>query len=279
MCELFCLSSRIPTAATFSLQRFAARGGCGSQTIDGWGLAFYDGRDVRLYREPEPACHSAWLAFIENRKIASTTVISHIRRAMAGRVVLENTQPFIREMGGHTHCFAHNGFLPGIETLRTRNSPRFRPIGDTDSEIAFCALLEQLSPLWAEAHIPGLDERLSVVSRFAAAIRQFGPANFFYADGDVVFAHGDRRTQADGTITPPGLWRLQSACPVDRDALVQSGVTIEPKSGPQKLTLIASVPLSDEAWVPLARGDLFAVKDGAVWSALPARSSGGTGMC
>jgi glutamine amidotransferase len=52
MCELFCLSSRLPTAATFSLHRFAARSGQDGHTVDGWGLAFYDGRDLRLYREP-----------------------------------------------------------------------------------------------------------------------------------------------------------------------------------------------------------------------------------
>ncbi len=264
MCELFCLSSRIPTVATFSLHRFAARGGCGSQTIDGWGLAYYDGPDVRLYREPEPACDSAWLAFIERRKIASSLILSHIRRAMAGRVALENTQPFIREMGGRTHCFAHNGFLPGIEALRIENPRRFRPIGDTDSEIVFCVLMEQLSPFWAAGRTPSLDDRFRIISRFATAIRELGPANFLYADGDAVFAHSDRRIQADGMIAPPGLWRLDRTCPIDRDALARSGVTIDPRPATQELTLLASVPLSEEPWAPLARGDLLAVRDGSV---------------
>ena len=55
MCELFGLSSRTPTAVAFSLERFAQRGGLHGRTLDGWGLAFYDGSDIRLFREPEPA--------------------------------------------------------------------------------------------------------------------------------------------------------------------------------------------------------------------------------
>ena len=54
-----------------------------------------------------------------------------------------------------------------------------------------------------------------------------GPANFIYADGDVLFAHAHRRMQADGTIAAPGLWRLNRRCPIDLDALPQAGVAIE----------------------------------------------------
>lgn len=39
--ELFCLSSRLPTRATLSLERFAQHGGYCSRAIDGWGLTFF----------------------------------------------------------------------------------------------------------------------------------------------------------------------------------------------------------------------------------------------
>ena len=108
MCEPFCLSSRVPTRATFSLEKFAKRGGAGGP-IDGWGIAFHEGLDARLYKEPEPAADSAWLRFIRHRQLSSRLVLSHIRRATRGPVTLANTQPFIREFGGHVHVFAHNG--------------------------------------------------------------------------------------------------------------------------------------------------------------------------
>ena len=271
MCELFSLSSRLPTVASFSLDRFAARGGLDGRTVDGWGLAFYDERDLRLYREPEPAGDSAWLAFIAGRRLPSRLVLSHIRRATDGAVSLANTQPFTRELGGRMHAFAHNGRLPGIAALTGGGERRFRPVGDTDSEIALCVLLDRLAPLWAAGEVPALAERLAVIGRWAAQMRALGPANFLYADGDALFAHADRRIQADGTIAPPGLWQLQRTCPVDRDALARSGVTIAVNPERQELTLLASVPLSGEPWRPLARGQLIAVKDGRI--AAPAEAA------
>ena len=49
MCELFCLSSQRPTRATFSLRRFAAHGAPDTRNVDGWGVAFYDGREAWIY--------------------------------------------------------------------------------------------------------------------------------------------------------------------------------------------------------------------------------------
>ena len=62
MCELFGLTSRRPTRATFLSDTFAGRGARGRTTIDGWGIALHDGRDVRIYKEPELAGDSAWIS-------------------------------------------------------------------------------------------------------------------------------------------------------------------------------------------------------------------------
>lgn len=264
MCELFCLSSRLPTRATFSLQAFAARGGIASHTVDGWGIAFHDGRDVRLYKEPEPAGDSPWLLFIQARRLPARLVISHIRHATRGDLTLANTQPFVRELGGRIHVFAHNGRLDGIDARFAGADRRFQPIGDTDSEIAFCLLLEAMAPLWRGAVVPPMESRLAVVDAFAAEMRSLGPANFLYSDGEFVFAHGHRRTQSSGAIAPPGLWCLQRDCAVDADALAPAGVSIEPAGAAQELVLLASVPLSGEAWRPLAEGEIVVVANGQV---------------
>ncbi len=264
MCELFCLSSRLPTRVTFSLRKFADRGGLGSHNVDGWGVAFHDGREVRLYKEPEPAGDSPWLAFIQERRLPTRLLISHIRHATRGALSLANTQPFARELGGRTHLFAHNGRLEGIDDRFAASKVRFRPVGDTDSEMAFCLLLQRLSSLWDGSDVPPLAGRLAAVTDFAADLRPLGPANFLYSDGAFVFGHGHRRTQADGTIAPPGLWLLQRACAVDAEAAAPSGVTIEPANGPQEITLLASVPVTGEQWRPLAEGEIVVVADGQV---------------
>ncbi len=256
VCELFGFSSLSPTRATFSLRTFAEHGGFTSDEADGWGLAFLEGRDARLYKEPAPAADSSWLHFIEERRIPTRLMISHIRRATRGAKTHANAQPFQRELGGQAHVFAHNGNLGGIDEKFAGAARRFLPMGETDSERAFCILLEGMAPLWREGATPELEKRRAVFEDFASDMRALGPANFLYCDGDALFAHGHRRTRSDGLIAPPGLWRLERCCERDRDAL-------DGAEGPrQHLVLFASVPLSDEDWKPLEEGETIVVRDG-----------------
>lgn len=261
MCELFCLSSSLPTRTTFSLRIFASHGAPNAIAVDGWGVALYDGADVRLYKEPEPAADSVWLKFVEERRLASKLLVSHIRHALTGDISFSNTQPFVRELGGRSHVFAHNGQLDGIGE-HAGVALRFHPVGTTDSEMAFCLLLDRLAPLWNNRLVPAISDRLDIVKRFAADMRKLGPANFLYADSDALFAHGHRRMQIDLTISPPGLWMLQRECACDPDAFPQSGVRVEDGEDAQRLILLASVPLGAEGWRPLAEGELIVVKDG-----------------
>lgn len=270
MCELFCLSARRPARATFSLRRFATHGTpAWGRNVDGWGVAFHDGRDARLYKEPEPAGDSPLLGFIEQQSLPTRLLISHIRRATCGANALANTQPFARELGGRIHLFAHNGGFDGIVESFAASAHRFRPVGDTDSERAFCLLLERMAPLWEGETVPSLATRLAVVEAFAATMRPLGIANFLYADGEFVFGHGHRRTQADGVVAPPGLW-LRHHHPVEPApaTFARSGVTIHPHShDEQEMALLASVPVTAGGWRPLGEGEIVVISKGELLSA------------
>ena len=179
MCELLAMSSRRPTRLTFSLEQLAAHGSAAGRNRDGWGAAFYQDSDVALFREPTAAGDSPLVRFLETQGPSTTLAISHIRRATRGAVALSNTQPFVRELAGRVHVFAHNGDLPGIERSGKHGFDHCRPVGTTDSEHAFCALLERIRGLWGSTSVvPPLEDRLTVVSRFAADQRTLGPANF-----------------------------------------------------------------------------------------------------
>jgi glutamine amidotransferase len=54
MCELFAMSSRLPTEVRSSLEAFARHGGLEGPHKDGWGLAYCADEDVRLIKESEP---------------------------------------------------------------------------------------------------------------------------------------------------------------------------------------------------------------------------------
>jgi glutamine amidotransferase len=271
MCELLALSSSTPARLTFSLQTLAGRGGASGSSHDGWGVAFYQGTDVALFREPAAAADSALVRFLETEGPATHLAISHIRHATQGGVSLANTQPFVRELGGRAHVFAHNGDLPGIYRSEALALGSHRPVGQTDSEHAFCVLLERLSELWKASTPPTVEERLTLLTAFAFDLRALGPANFIYADGDAVFAHGHRRLQSSSKhAEPPGLWIRQRHCaPADPAPDNHGGVSIAQEE--RAVVWIASVPLTDDDWRPLAEGEVVAVRGGEVLSSqLPA---------
>lgn len=264
MCELLAMSTRHPAHLTFSLEALASHSGPTSGTRDGWGAAYYHGNDVAQFRELIAASNSPLERFLEQQGPSTTLAISHIRRATLGAVAFSNTQPFVRELAGRMHVFAHNGHLPGIARSQVLAFDRYHPVGDTDSEHAFCSLLERMHGLWARTTTPpSIQERLGIVAEFAADLRQLGPANFLYADAEVLFAHGHRRIhRATGLIEPPGLFRLSQQCSMAGQSLHTQGVTVAP--GFQAVTLIASVPLSTADWLPFAEGEIVAVSAGMV---------------
>jgi predicted glutamine amidotransferase len=269
MCELFSMSSNVPENVTFSLEEFSRHGGLTGPHKDGWGIAYYAQGDVRLLKEPLPAHDSACLRFIQDHPFTSALVMSHIRKATQGAHTFVNCQPYMRELGGAMHVFAHNGHLDPAR-LRARLPLGFhRPIGDTDSEYAFCALLARLQDLWLDANgVPPLAARRNIVTAFAAELRALGLANFLYADGDALFAHGHKRPQEDEGIRPPGLHVLCRRCAHDASAatLNMEGLEIQPRTGgEQEVVLVASVPLTEESdWRALAEGEVIAVREGAI---------------
>jgi glutamine amidotransferase len=248
MCELLAMSARIPTSIHASLGELARHGGGTGPHRDGWGVAYMHGGDAFVVREPDAAHGSALLEFLQQRDPHSDLVIGHVRRATQGERLLRNTQPFQRELGGRIHVFAHNGMLPGIERDRRFRARWTRPVGDTDSEHAFSALMDRMRALW-DRGAPALADRLDEVVEFATELRTLGPANFLYSDGDVIFAHGHRRRSDAGAIEPPGLHVLCRRC-LER--------------GAQEVALVASVPLTGERWRALEEGEVIVLRAGRV---------------
>jgi glutamine amidotransferase len=178
----------------------------------------------------------------------------------------------VRELAGRA-CSPTTGICLHEQSPRFTLG-RFHPVGQTDSEHAFCALMDRLAQLWrSSSQPPPVEARLDLVTAFAADLRELGPANFLYADGEVLFAHGHRRIQpASGRIEPPGLYLLSRQCRDEHEPLQAHGVCVG--CGFQEVLLLASVPLSEEPWHPLAEGETVAVAAGR----LLARRVPGTDM-
>ncbi|MBT8082159.1 MAG: class II glutamine amidotransferase [Gammaproteobacteria bacterium] len=267
MCELLAMSTEYPTNLTLSLRTLAEHSSSGGH-VDGWGIAYYEGKDIRRIRDTAPAHESPWISHVADHGLTSDLVIAHIRKATVGTVALENTQPFQRELGGHIHAFAHNGDLHGaLESDRYR-SRYFRSVGTTDSEVVFCYLLEKLRDAWLGNAPPGFETRWQIFQETCAEFRAMGPANFFYSDGEYLYVHGNRRTQEDGVLRPPGLHWLCRKCTLARDAELSGEAlcvtTTRLEVEIQRVVLVASVPLTDEPWEAMAEGEMLALRAGEI---------------
>lgn len=261
MCELFAMSTRLPSAITLSLEEFSRHGGQTGPHKDGWGIAWYEHGDLHLLKEATSASNSKTMQFIKDDPFHSALVLCHIRKATQGDVASRNCQPSMRELGGVWHSFAHNGNLKGLQEDPRFNASNYQTIGETDSEYAFCALMDRMQTLWRSGHRPTYEARRDVVRAFAADLRDKGPANFLYSDGEVLFAHAHQRHHADGTIRAPGLWLLTRHC-AEGGVFEGSGLHVEARGAEQDVVLLASVPLSQEDWRPLDEGEVISVRLG-----------------
>ena len=263
MCELFALSASAPVDIKLSLGELARHGDETGIHADGWGVAFLEGRDARVFREPQAAALSPWVKCLQDHPVRSDTAIAHIRHATLGAISLANTQPFGREWRGRAHVFAHNGHLGDFALRDWAACESFMPIGEMDSEAAFCRLMHAFSSSPAADAVDQPCAMLATFTSFARQMRDLGPANCILATNGLLLVHADRRTQRPGVIEPPGLWILQRSCHADEpERLIGAGIDVSHSA--LQVTLVASVPLTQEGWQPLERGRTLAIGRGQV---------------
>lgn len=244
MCELLGMSANVPTDICFSFTGLIQRGGRTGPHKDGWGITFYEGKGCRTFRDPNPSYNSPIARLVQEYPIKSCAVVSHIRQANRGSVALENTHPFTRELWGKNWTFAHNGQLKGYQSLK---SPSFIPIGETDSEYAFCWLLEQLKQRY-----PRRPSNWPAVFRFIAScagqLRKKGVFNMLLSDGNYVMAY-----------CSTNLHWLTRRAPFGKATLLDEDVEIDfqRETTPNDVvTVIATQPLTgNEQWQRIESGE------------------------
>lgn len=244
MCELLGMSANVPTDICFSFTGLMQRGGNTGPHRDGWGITFYEGKGFRTFKDPKPSCRSKIAELVQNYPIKSKAVISHIRQANRGGVNLENTHPFTRELWGRYWTFAHNGQLSGYDGL---NSGSTRPVGETDSELSFCWLLNRLQERYPE---PPQD--MVGVFRYLAEccdeLRELGVFNMLLSDGEYVM-----------TYCTNHLYWITRRAPFGEASLIDEDVTIDfqQETTPNDIvTVIATQPLTDnEEWFRMKPGE------------------------
>ncbi|MBW7901563.1 MAG: class II glutamine amidotransferase [Rhodocyclaceae bacterium] len=252
MCQLLGMNCNVPTDICFSFTGFQARGGATDVHADGWGIAFFEGRGARLFLDPQPSCASPVARLVREYPIRSKNVVAHIRKATLGTVALENTHPFMREAWGRYWIFAHNGHLPDFAPALDGS---FLPVGNTDSERAFCWLLQTLRRDCGDA-APDHDRIFETAQKVACEVGALGEFNFLLAGSDFLIAHASTQLA----------WIVRQA-PFAEAHLKDEDVTVdfsEVTTPDDRVAVIATVPLTDnEAWQTMPPGTLWLFAEGA----------------
>ncbi len=245
MCELLGMSANVPTDICFSFTGLMQRGGGTGPHRDGWGIAFYEGKGCRAFHDPRPSTHSEIARLVSHYSIKSRIVISHIRQANRGRVCLENTHPFSRELWGRHWVFAHNGELKGVKRLPLSF---YRPVGSTDSEYAFCWMLDRIRERFpTPPRHPRALWRL--VGQLATELDHRGIFNFLLSDARHLYAYCSTQLAWLTRRAPFGKAQLS-----DLDVTVDFSAETTPDD---IVTVIVTRPLTaNEDWNRMAPGNL-----------------------
>lgn len=253
MCELLGMSANVPTDICFSFSGLMQRGGATGPHKDGWGIVFYNGKGYREFRDDKPSSSSQVAELVKQYPIKSDIVISHIRQANSGRIALENTHPFRRELWGRHWSFAHNG---QIKSVKKRQLGSYQCVGSTDSEYAFCWMLEQIRTRFPEP--PRRENALfRLVFDLCRELNGLGIFNILMTDSKYLFSFCSSKLA----------WITRKA-PFGEASLTDTELTVDfmKETTPKDVvTVISTRPLTDnEQWNEMEKGELTVFKHGKV---------------
>lgn len=253
MCELLGMSANVPTDICFSFSGLMQRGGVTGPHKDGWGIVFYNGKGYREFRDQNPSASSQVAELVKQYPIKSDIVISHIRQANSGKIALENTHPFSRELWGRHWSFAHNG---QIKAVKKRPLNYFQPVGSTDSEYAFCWMLDQIRERFPVAPKSG-KTLFHFIFELCQSLGELGVFNILMTDSKYLFSYCSTQLA----------WITRKA-PFGEASLTDTELTVDfvNETSPQDIvTVISTRPLTDnERWNEMEKGELTVFQGGNV---------------
>lgn len=244
MCQLLALTSSSPVSPDFLLQGFFLRGGKTGDHSDGWGIALFNQGHASVQTHQSAAHRCSQARLLLHKKPKATTVLAHIRKATSGHVLPCNTHPFTRNLWGETWVFAHNGDLKGFHP---DVGSRYPVKGQTDSERAYCWMLEELSRCFPnKPPLSDLTERLKSLSQ---SISCHGSFNFLLSNGTLLIAHCSTELYWAQRQPPFGILRLvDSNLTVDLSKVTDSD---------EAMVILATKPITrGEVWYPMGKGEL-----------------------
>ena len=179
--------------------------------------------------------------------------IGHVRYSTTGSSSIKNAQPCFVETAHGPIGFAHNGNLP---EFRPELEGSFRPVGNTDSELIFCWLLQRLRQRFGDAE-PSRQELFDAMHQLSLEIAGMGIFNFLLSNGDCLIAHSSTELHYIVRCAPFDVAQLK-----DDDVAVDFNQVTTPDD---RVAVITTQPQTvNEDWVEMKPGSLWLFHNGEV---------------
>ncbi|MCP3965026.1 MAG: hypothetical protein GY750_10500 [Lentisphaerae bacterium] len=182
-CEILGASFSKPVKISPLLTKFWTYG---EKNPHGWGFATIHDGTVFLFKSPANAAHSQFAANMF-RNSQYDNFIAHVRNASVGKTSYHNAHPFTRTLNNREYVMLHNGTLENDfrSALRSKN---FSPVGQTDSEQAFCYVMDQIE----KQKLERMDKpEFQALFKIFQKINYFGKFNCMLEVGDKLIVYQD----------------------------------------------------------------------------------------
>lgn len=228
----------------------------------GWGMAWYPSGDnaAMVIKDPTSVARNAMTQVLtEWRRFSSCVFVAHIIGA-AKRRTQQDTHPFVRAYAGRSWIMTHNGDLTEdyASALDLGVGPLFTPLGRSDSEHAFCWLLQRIHSVGARSLKEVGFEQLH---QWCARINTLGTANLVISDGLDTVVYRD----AGGFNSLHWTRRTPPHAPKPLGSRLVSLLLDEPPYESRTSVVFSTERLSeDESWRPMLDGQMVVVRRGAI---------------
>ncbi len=239
----------------------------GGSHSHGWGFGWYpdDHHSAMVTKDAAARGEQVLVDTITDwSNFRSTVFFCKVRGASKG-YSHKDTQPFSRSFAGRDWLFMHNGDVDKaeLEQLHGRKIRLLEPLGNTDSELAFCNLLSLVQSGNARS-IADIDPTmlLSWFQRFDT----LGSADMYLSDGDsIVCFHGSQ--------SPKPMYYSRIQPPSNQETYTSEAAHIslsDPRDTYRTAMIVSSSPFAQGSWVQMQAGQMLIIRRGAiVWDSAP----------
>lgn len=176
------------------------------------GVAVYQGRAATVWRHASGLELPGLGRFGEGTALLGASQCASTEQADFS---LADIAPFERELFGRLWTFVGSEVLHGLEN---ESGSRFRPLGTSGGERAFCMLLDALwdvLPFGGEIRDPS--KVIARLKRRIRAIKKYGAFDFLMNDGEIVIAHSESAFYYKPTIQDGvKLLSVSTQAPIDQ---------------------------------------------------------------